>query len=228
MAFVGIIWLLFLAVLTAVFIVILICQSISCTGMLIVVLSSFRHAKKGRARFIGIPGIMIGSVLMILPFLFLNKSCCVATETAIVAMNYESTTDTLELCVEDGSLDDIYACFNDQVGVDDYDIESFSDSISDLDMSHCYVTQRQLVTYQADDSDSDNVEAYIYTIARVSHDDDNTDLMTMEICVVNHSDYRGLWYINVYESDGSLYDSIGEELPLNSISTCDIRRDEVD
>ena len=85
-----------------------------------------------------------------------------------------------------------------------------------------------MVTYRDTDIDSDNIETYIYTIARVENGNDSKDFMAIEICAVNHSDYRGLWYINVYEPDGSLYDSIGEEIPLRSISTCDVRSDEVD
>lgn len=122
--------------------------------------------------------------------------------------------DVLETCVEEGSLDAILVHFNDQVDVEDEEIDEFCDCMSELDMSHCYVTQRQLVSYRDTDIDSDNIETYIYTIARVETGNDNKDFMTIEICVVNHSDYRGLWYINVYEHDGSLYDSIGEEIPL--------------
>ena len=226
MAFVGVILFLILAVLAAIFIVLLICEGISLTGVLIIVLSSFSRARKRESRIRGIPGIVIGSLLVIVPFLFLQKSFMLASETALCAMNYRSSTDVLETCVEDGSLDEIYDCFNESVDVDEDDVEEFRDSISELDLSHSYVTGRQMVTFR--DNDIDNIEAYVYTIARVSRDPEDNDLMTIEVCVVNHSDYRGLWYIYVYEPDGTLYDSIGEEIPLRSISTCDITRDEVD
>lgn len=228
MAFVGVILFFILAVLAAIFIFLLIYEGISITGVLIIVLSSFRRARKRESRIRGIPGIVIGSLLVIVPFLFLQKSFMVASETALYAMNYRSSTDVLETCVEDGSLDEIYDCFNEMVDVDDDDVDEFRDSISELDLSHSYVTGRQMVTLRDTDIDSDNIEAYVYTIARVSQDTEDNDLMTIEVCVVNHSDYRGLWYIYVYEPDGTLYDSIGEEIPLRSISTCDITRDEVD
>ena len=48
--------------------------------------------------------------------------------------------DVLETCVEEGSLDAILVHFNDQVDVEDEEIDEFCDSISELDMSHCYVT----------------------------------------------------------------------------------------
>ena len=109
-------------------------------GVLIVVLSSFRRSKKRNPGIRGIPGILIGSAVMMLPFLFLEKSFYVATDTAIYAMNYECATDVLESCVEEGSLDASLVHFNDQVDVEDEEIDEFCDSISELDMSHCYVT----------------------------------------------------------------------------------------
>ena len=220
-----------LAALAVVLIVAGICIVVGVIGLIVLLVSCRSRAKSIKLgkfkRFKGIPGIVIGSILIAVSALVVQRGLCLTANAALIAMNATSTYERITDCIDENDLSGLIPGFCTKVELDDADIDLFTECCEHLDLSDAQITRRYEIYYEIPeedltDSNRSKIMGYIITLSDVQLDDPDTGeecMVTIRVSYIRN-DYQynenmGIWWISVDYPDNSNYVYLGEEVPFD-------------
>lgn len=238
MAFMGIFLMLLMAALAVVLVVVGICTVVALIGLIILLISSGSRAKsikQGKfTKLKGIPGIVIGAVLIAVPMFIVQSGTSLTAAVALKMLSASSTYERITACIDENDLSGIVHGYCTKVDQDHDDLNKFQECCEYLDLSDARISRRQEIYYEIPeedltDSNTRKIMGYIITLCDVQLEDPDTGeerLVTIKVSYIR-TDYQyhenmGIWWISIDYLDDTNIVFLGEEVPFEIMSSSDV------